>query len=101
MKIVTDSVADLPSQAVGELGITIVPLDVCFSAEVYRDDIDLTAEKFYNKLMHCKILSVISVPPPGRFVEAHDRLAQETDKILAIIISRLSSSYNVAVQSIG
>ena len=42
VKIVTDSVADLPAQVVSELGVTIVPLHVRFGTEVYRDGVDLT-----------------------------------------------------------
>jgi len=52
VKIVTDSVADLPSLVAEELGITVIPLNVCFGTEVYRDGVDLTAEQFYDKLMH-------------------------------------------------
>lgn len=47
VKIVIDSVADLPSQVVEELGITVVPLNVRFGEKVYRDGIDLTTEQFY------------------------------------------------------
>ena len=61
-KIVTDSVADLPSDVVKELGITVVPLGVGFGTEVYRDGIDLTAEQFYDKLGHSKTLPVTSMP---------------------------------------
>jgi len=102
VKIVTDSVADLPLEAVKELGITIVPLHVRFGEEVYRDGIDLTVDEFYSKLAHSKILPVTSVPSPGDFAEAYDKLAEEADEILAIIVSsRLSGTYDVALQSIG
>jgi len=102
VKIVTDSVADLPAQVVSELGITIVPLNVRFVEEVYRDGVDLTAEQFYNRLTHSKILPVTSVPSPGAFAETYDKLAEETDEILVIIVSaRLSGTYEVALQSIG
>ena len=102
VKIVTDSVADLPAQVVSELGITIVPLNVRFGEEVYRDGVDLTAEQFYDKLTHNKILPVTSVPSPGIFAGAYDKLAEETDEILAIIVSaKLSGTYEVALQSIG
>jgi len=43
VKIVTDSIGDLLSDAVKELGITTVPLNVRFGTEVYRDGIDLHA----------------------------------------------------------
>jgi DegV family protein with EDD domain len=102
IKIVTDSVADLPSQVVSELEITIVPLNVRFGTEVYRDGVDLTAEQFYDRLAHSKTLPVTSVPSPGSFAEAYDKLAEETDEILAIIVSaKLSGTYEVALQSIG
>ncbi|MBA7680422.1 Protein DegV [subsurface metagenome] len=101
-KIVTDSVADLPSQVVNELGIIIVPLHVRFGTEVYRDGVDLTAEQFYDRLVHSQTLPVTSVPSPGSFAEAYDKLAEETDEILAIIVSaKLSGTYEVALQSIG
>ncbi|GAI46502.1 unnamed protein product, partial [marine sediment metagenome] len=101
-KIVTDSVADLPAQVVNELGITVVPLNVRFGTEVYRDGVDLTAEQFYDRLVHSKTLPVTSVPSPGSFAEAYDKLAEETDEILAVIVSaKLSGTYEVALQSIG
>ena len=102
VQIVTDSVADLPSQVVKELGITVIPLLIRFGTEMYRDGIDLTADEFYYELAHSKAFPVTSVPPPATFAEAYDRLAKEADEILAIILSsKLSGIYDVAVQSIG
>jgi fatty acid-binding protein DegV len=48
VKIVTDSVADLPSQVVKELDITVISILVRWGEELYRDGIDLTAEQFYS-----------------------------------------------------
>lgn len=102
VKIVTDSVADLPPKMVEGLGITIVPLSVRFGDKLYRDGVDLTADEFYRMLKHTKTLPVTSVPPPGAFAEAYDKLAEETDEILAIILSsKLSGTYQVALQSVG
>ncbi|MFC1983773.1 DegV family protein [Chloroflexota bacterium] len=102
VRIVTDSVADLPSQVVHELGITVVPLHVRFGDEVYRDGVDITAEQFYDRLKYNEILPVTSVPSPGSFAEAYDKLAEETDEILTIAVSaRLSGTHEVALQSIG
>lgn len=102
VKIITDSVADLPSEVIKELGITVIPILVRFGEKVYRDGIDLTAEQFYDRLTHSKILPVTSVPSPRTFAEAYDKLAEETDEILAVILSsKLSGTYEVALQSIG
>ena len=102
VKIVTDSVSDLPSQVAQELGITVVPLNVSFGTEVYRDGIDLTAEQFYERLAHSKTLPVTSTPSSGTFAEAYDKLAEETNEILVITLSsKLSATYEVALQSVG
>ncbi len=102
VKIVTDSVSDLPPEVAKELGITVVPLIVRFGTEVFRDGVDLTTEQFYEKLTHSKILPTTSVPSPGTFAEVYDKLAEETDEILAVILtSKLSATYEVALQSIG
>src|SRR4030043_365261 len=102
VKIVTDSVADLPSEVVKELGITVIPLLVRFGEERYRDGIDITVDQFYERLKKSKVLPATSVPSPGTFAEAYDKLAEETDQILAIILSsKLSGTYEVALQSVG
>lgn len=102
VRIVTDSVADLPSEVVEELGISVVPLSVRFGEEVYRDGIDLTADQFYEKLKASKLFPSTSVPAPAAFAQAYDKLAGEADGILAIIVSaRLSATCEVALQSIG
>ena len=82
IKIVTDSVSDIPPKAAKELGITIVPLHVRFGTEVYRDGVDITADQFFERLPHSKTLPIISVPQPGDFADVYNRLAEETDEIL-------------------
>ena len=102
VKIVTDSVADLPPQVAQELGITVVPLHVRFGTEVYRDGIDLTADEFFNRLVDSKTLPVTSVPSPGDFAEAYNKVADESDEILVVTVSsKLSGTYEVALNSVG
>jgi DegV family protein with EDD domain len=99
VKIVTDSTSDLTPEIAGELGITVVPLYVHFGTESYRDGVDLTTEDFYQKLTQSKILPTTSTSSPGTFAEVYDRLAEETDEILAIIISsKYSATYQAAVE---
>jgi len=100
--IVTDSVADLPPHVAEELGITVVPLVVRFGADVYRDGLDLNPDQFYEKLKTSKILPVTSVPSPATFADAYDKLAEKTNEIVVIsLTSKLSATYQVALQSIG
>jgi fatty acid-binding protein DegV len=102
VRIVTDSVSDLPPEVAKELGITVVPLNVRFGTQVYRDGIDLSAEEFYERLKSNRALPVTSVPTPAAYAETYDRLAEEADAILAITVSaKLSGVYAVASQSVG
>lgn len=99
VKVVTDSLSDIPANVIKELGITVIPLLVRFGTEVYRDGVDLTSKQFYDKLVQSKTLPATSVPPPGTFTEVYDRLAEESDEILVITISaKLSGTYDASLQ---
>lgn len=99
VKLVTDSVADLPPKVAEDLGITVIPLNVHFGSETYRDGIDLTTEDFYQKLETSPTLPMTSAPSPGVFAEVFDDLAARCTEILAIFLSRkLSATYDAAVQ---
>jgi len=100
--IITDSVADLSTKLVKELGISVVPLSVRFGDEVYRDGIDITPDQFYEKLKTSKVFPNTSVPAPADFIQVYDKLSEKTDEILVILVSaRLSATYEVARQSIA
>jgi len=102
VKIVTDSIADLPPQVVKELDITVIPINLRFGEKVYRDGVDMTSEQFYRELARSKHLPVTSVPSPVTFAAAYDKLAEEADEILVVTVSsKLSGTYEVGVQSIG
>jgi DegV family protein with EDD domain len=102
VRIITDSSAGLPAQLVKELGISVIPALICFGSKTYRDGIDLTTEQFYKKLVSSKILPTTSVPTPLTFAQAYDELAEKTDEIVVITISRkLSAIHEVALQSVS
>ncbi len=95
VKIVTDSASDLTPEIAGKWGITVMPLYIKFGSQIYRDGVDLTTDEFYRRLSHDRTLPTTSAPSIGDFVEVYDKLAQETDEILAIM---LSSKYSVTCE---
>ncbi len=100
--IVTDSVCDLPEEVVKELGIAVVPLTLRFGNEELRDGIDISADEFYARLDTDSHFPKTSVPPPMRFAEAYDALADGTDTILAITVSsKLSGTFEVASRAVN
>jgi DegV family protein with EDD domain len=102
VKIVTDSVADIPPEILKELDISIIPVLVRFGEETYRDGIDITNEQFYERLVHNKVVPTTAVPSLDLFARTYARLTEETDEILVIMLSsKLSGLYNAALQSAG
>ena len=100
VKVITDSTADLPPALAEELGITVVPLNVHFGTEVYRDGVEITADEFYRRLVTASRLPTTSQPTPGDFLNAYDEMGQTTDEILSVHISaKLSGTMNSATQA--
>ena len=87
VRVVTDSTADLPAELVAELGITVIPLQVIFGSESFRDGVDLTAEEFFERLPQEKELPTTSQPSVGEFQQAYEALAENTDRVLSIHLS--------------
>lgn len=101
VKVVTDSVSDISPAIASELGITVVPLNVVFGNEIYRDGVDLTTDEFYQKLERSQTLPTTSTPPLQTFIELYDKLAEETNEILVITISRkLSATGEGAIKAV-
>jgi DegV family protein with EDD domain len=97
VRVVTDSTADVPSDMVVALGITVIPSYVVFGSETYRDGVELTKAQFYEKLLTTQVVPVTAAPPPHVYEEAYRRLAREADAIISIhLASKYSSLYSSA-----
>ncbi len=100
IKLITDSTCDIPADLIKKYGITIVPINVLFGNETYRDGIDINAEQFYKKLVESKVHPTTSAQSPGYFSELFTRMAKETDEILLVLFSsKISATYESAVQA--
>ena len=102
VKIVTDSISDLPAAIVKSLDITVIPMELNFGEEVYRDGVDITPEQFYTRLKTSNIFPHTSVPPIYIFSDAFDDLAKDCDEILVVTVSsKLAASYNESLHAIS
>lgn len=98
IKIVTDSVADVPKEIVDQLDIKVLPLTVNFEDGSFKDGIDITKQEFYKKLSSSKKLPTTSQISPANFIEAFNPLSKNGDDIIAILMSsKLSGTYNSAI----
>ena len=100
VKIVTDSLSDITSDIAQGLGITVVPLTVLFAQESFLDRVTMTTDEFYYKLTHDATWPTTTQPAPGVFADIYNKLAEETDEILAITLSsKLSGTYESALNA--
>lgn len=98
VRVVTDSTSDLPGQVARELGITVVPVNVHFGLDTFKDGVDIEADQFYQRLLTGSVLPKTSAPSPGIFKEAYSKLAGEGHDIVSIhISSKLSGTYESAL----
>lgn len=100
VRIITDSLGDIPAQVAKELEITVIPINVIFDGINYRDGVDIITEHFYAKLAASKSFPTTIVPSLGRYAETFDAAAEKPGEILVITNSRkLSASYQTAVMA--
>ena len=100
VKIVTDSTSDITSDLAQELGITVVPLTVFFGHESFLDRVEISTDDFYKRLANESIFPTTTQPAPGIFVDVYNKLAEETEEILTIVISsKLSGTYQSATNA--
>ena len=105
VRIVTDSTADLSPEQQQTAGITVVPLNVHFGDEVFRDHVDLSADEFFRRLKASSQLPRTSQPSVGAFEEAYRKLLDGGDEVVSVhLSSKVSGTYNsalMAAQSVG
>lgn len=97
IKVVTDSTSDLPADVAESLGIEVVPLNIHFGSDVYKDRVNLMPDAFYDKLINGDILPTTSQPSVGEFIDVYERLGSDADGIVSVHISeKLSGTMNSA-----
>ncbi|HET9064767.1 MAG TPA: DegV family protein [Gemmatimonadales bacterium] len=103
--IVVDSTNDLADTVLDRHGIIVVPLQVMFGNETFRDRIDLKPEEFYRRLASAEKLPTTSQPPPAAFVKALRAARSEADEVVGIFVaaglSGTFASARTAVQAAG
>ena len=94
--VLTDSNSGITQVDAKELGVYVIPMPFFINNETYYEDIDLTQEQFYEKLVDGVDIST-SMPMVGSVTDTWDKLLQEYDEIVYVPMSSgLSSSCETA-----
>jgi DegV family protein with EDD domain len=94
--IVLDSTADLPDAADRFPNWRVVPLYVSFGGESLRDDVDIDATEFYERLRASSVFPTTSQPTPGDFLACYEELGG-SERIFSLHLSaRVSGTFESA-----
>ena len=100
IRIVTDSVADLPPAIASANDISVVPLYVLIGDESFRDGVDIDADEFYSRLITVSKLPTTSQPSALDFARVYRRLIDQGHDIVSVHVSaKLSGTVNSAAQA--
>lgn len=91
IKIVCDSLSDIPKELVDLYDIHIVPLSVLFDDKEYIDGVDITKEEFYKMLRESNNLPKTSQVTYVRFKEAFDKYIEQGKTVIYIGGSSMTS----------
>lgn len=94
--VITDSNSGITQKQASELGITVLAMPFTIDDKEYFEDINLTQDEFYEKLLSdCNIFT--SQPSPESVMDLWDRALKEFDELVYIPMSSgLSGSYQTA-----
>lgn len=102
IKIITDTLSDLPQDLLDANHVALIPLYVHFGQEAYRDRIDLSSDGFFRRLASSPTLPTTSSPSVGDFQVAYRSLLADDPKATILSIhfaSTLSGTINSARQA--
>ena len=100
VKIMIDSAADIGKEEAQQLGAIMVPMIITIGEEDFYDGSDLNPTSFYEKLIESAVLPKTSLVNAFRWEEAYKENLGEDDELIVITISsKLSGTYNSAVEA--
>ena len=101
VSVVTDSSADLPDSVLDRHRIALVPLQVVWGSETFRDRVQLAPDEFYRRLRGAKDLPTTSQPSPAEFLRVFRDARQEAHDVIAVLLSSaLSGTFQSGVAAL-
>ena len=84
IKIICDSLSDIPKDLLEKYDIEVVPLTVILNGKEYKDGIDITKEEFYKILRDEKVYPKTSQATYAQFTEVFEKYIKQGKEIIYI-----------------
>ncbi|MGP1541445.1 DegV family protein [Peptostreptococcus stomatis] len=91
IKLICDSLCDIPDDLYNKEYLEIVPLTLILDGKEYRDNIDLTKEEFYERALKSIQVPKTSQATYMQFKEVFDKAMEEGKKVICITGSSTKS----------
>ena len=96
--IVTDSTCDLDPDVLQQIGVHMVPLNIHFGPETFKDRVDMLPADFYRKLESDHHHPTTSQPSPREFQTVYEKLLAEGGEIVSLqLSSKMSGTWQSAI----
>jgi DegV family protein with EDD domain len=97
VRVVVDSVADVPQAVRAQYGMAQIPVYVNYDGQSYADDgVELDRAAFYDALPGMSTFPTTSAPPPAIAEEILTSALQSAEHLVVVTVSsRLSATHNV------
>ncbi|QGU95339.1 DegV family EDD domain-containing protein [Clostridium bovifaecis] len=96
IQFITDSSADLPKEIIEQYNIHVVPLNISVNNEDYLEGVDISPQKFFQKMFTSTNLPKTSQPSPSSFSEIFSKISKDDEALCFTISSGLSGTYQSA-----
>ncbi len=96
ISFITDSTAYLEKDYVANHPVRVIPLNLHWNEATYKDNVDIAADEFYNRLEKSDTLPSTSQPSAGEFLEMYKEAAKDAD---ALVVPLISSGISGTVDS--
>ncbi|MDO9086315.1 MAG: DegV family protein [Anaerolineaceae bacterium] len=101
IKVVTDSVCDIPDELIQQYDITVVPSYINIGNQSYLDGVEMTRKQFYDCLDSFPQHPKTAAPGPETYLKVfHDAEEHGFDQIISVhVAANMSSIYNSVVEA--
>ncbi len=100
MKIITDAAANLTAEKALDLGVEMVPFQVTFMGQTYKDGVNIHPEDLYRMYQeNPHEYSSTSQPSAGDFVKVYEQCGSDEEILSIHLSSGLSGTYSSAIQA--
>ncbi|MDA7025511.1 DegV family protein [Bacillus sp. CLL-7-23] len=98
--VVTDSTAYIPPELRERYHIYMIPLNVIFGEDSYKEEIDMSWQDYYQEVKAHETLPKTSQPAYGELIALYEKLANSYDAVISIHLSSgISGTFNSAVSA--